>query len=109
MKNMLREKKLILLCINIIGFLIAALLLINVQISTVENRWNEKLSAKCTEIKQRVKKADDLSEKLETYYNRIYTSKAKTAAFIIRHSEHFNPDNFHSEYFFYCVSISIGT
>lgn len=95
MKNMLRKKKLILLCINIIGFLIAALLLINVQISTVENRWNEKLSAKCTEIKQRVKKADDLSEKLETYYNRIYTSKAKTAAFIIRHSEHFNPDNFH--------------
>ena len=95
MEKMLKKKKLLLICINLIGFVVAALVLLNVQISTVESHWNEKLINKRSEIEQRVRNADALSDKIEKYYNETYTSKAKTAAFIIKHSEHLTSDNFY--------------
>ncbi len=95
MEKMLREKKLLLICINLIGFAVAALVLLNVQISTVESHWNERLINKRYEIEQNVKNAESLSNKIEKYYDETYTSKAKTAAFIIKHSEHLTSDNFY--------------
>lgn len=92
MYKVMHKKKRFLIAVNVIGLIITGFLLFRVQLGSVERKWDERLSQKESEIALRVQNADKAAESAEESYDEVYSSKAKTAAYMAHNVSSFSFD-----------------